>query len=76
MNQASYYYDFKLNTVTDVKKKKDNMYEVKTNETFVFHDDDGLVYDYDRDKRYHVKEKDETYEIINIDYIDTKKKVR
>ena len=76
MNQASYYYDFKLNTVTDVKKKKDNMYEVKTNETFVFHDDDGLVYDYDRDKRYHVKEKDETYEIIKIDYIDTKKKVR
>lgn len=76
MRTGNYHYNFTVNTITSVKKVKDNQYEVDTNEKFIFTDTDGLVYDYDRIKRYHVDEVNGSYEIVKIDYIDTKKKVR
>lgn len=74
MDKANYYYEFGDNTVTKVNHKDDKKFEVETNETFVFHDDDGSVYDYDRDKIYYIENIDDEYKIIKIDYKDTKKK--
>lgn len=74
MDDADYYYEFGDNTVTKVKQKDDKTFEVETNETFIFHDDDGSVYDYDRDKLYSIEQADDEYKITNIDYKDTKKK--
>lgn len=76
MRTGNYHYDFTVNTITGVKKINENQYEVDTNEMFVFTDTDGLVYDYDRIKRYHVDEVGGGYELVKIDYVDTKKKVR
>jgi len=73
MGKASYYYDFEDNTVTNVTKKDDQNFEVETNEQFIFHDEDGSVYEYDRDKVYFIELIDEEYKIHNIDYKDTKK---
>lgn len=73
MDNASYYYDFEENTITNAKKKDDNKFEVETNEQFIFHDEDGSVYEYDRDKVYFIELIDDDYKIYNIDYKDTKK---
>ena len=73
MGKASYYYDFEDNTVTNVTKKDDKNFEVETNEQFTFHDEDGSVYEYDRDKVYYIEVVDKEYKIHNIDYKDTKK---
>lgn len=74
MGAANYYYEFGDNTVTNVDKKDDHNFQVKTNETFTFYDEDGLIYDYDRDKVYFIELIDGEYKIHKIDYKDTKKK--
>jgi len=73
MGEGSYYYEFDENTVTDVKNKKDGNFEVYTNELFTFYDDDGKVYDYNRDKKYFLETVDGSLQITKIDYVDTKK---
>lgn len=73
MGEGSYYYEFDENTVTDVKNKKDGNYEVYTNELFTFYDDDGKVYDYNRDKKYILETVNGSLQITKIDYVDTKK---
>lgn len=76
MRTGNYHYNFTINTITAVKEINDKQYEVDTNEMFVFTDTDGLVYDYDRIKKYHVDEVAGGYELVKIDYVDTKKKLR
>lgn len=74
MEDGYYYYEFLENTVISVKEKGKNKYEVKTNEKFEFTDDDWKRYAYDRDKLYHVELVDDRWQIVKIDYLDTKKK--
>lgn len=73
MDKADYYYEFGDNIITKVKHKDDKKFEVETNETFTFHDEDGSIYDYDRDKLYYIELMDDQYKIEKIDYKDTKK---
>lgn len=74
MGKANYYYEFEETTVTKVANKGDKKFEVGTSEQFTFHDEDGSVYEYDRDKVYFIESVDDTFEVYNIDYQDTKKK--
>ncbi len=74
MKKADYYYDFKDNTVTSVKKKDKQNFEAKTKEQFRFYDADGIIYDYDRVKTYYVEVIEDEYKIKEVKYNDTKKK--
>lgn len=74
MGDATYYYDFEDNMITNVEKTDDKHFEVETNEQFVFYDEDGIIYEYDRDKIYFIELIDEAYKIHKIDYKDTNKK--
>lgn len=73
MEDGYYYYEFDENTITNVQKKKGDQFVVDTNELFTFIDDDGKMYEYDRNKKYHIEKVDDSYQITKIEYKDTKK---
>lgn len=74
MGDGNYYYDFLENNVLSVKEIDETTFEVTTNETFEFIDDDSTHYFYDREKIYIVEKADNGYGIVKIEYVDTKKK--
>src|SRR5690625_4066589 len=73
MEDGYYYYEFYENIILNVEKKDKKTYHVKTNELFMFRDDDGKEYDYDREKMYIVEIIDEQFLISKIEYTDTQK---
>ncbi|MGM8215841.1 TcaA NTF2-like domain-containing protein [Bacillaceae bacterium W0354] len=71
LEDSNYEYDFISNDVIDVRHVEDNIYEVMTNEIFVFINHLNEVTNYDRIKIYTLLLEEQQYKISKIEIVET-----
>lgn len=73
LKDSTYQFDFKENNVWSVVSMEDGSYIVTTNEKFTFTNHLDQEIDYERMKEYILIESGETYRIMEINYVETKR---
>lgn len=71
LKNENYTYEFTNNIILDVKEVKDGIYEVTTEEHFIFTNHEGKQTEYEREKVYTLIKLDGVYQIETIEINDT-----